>query len=548
MESIPKKSVPPETIEQSQEKVPDLPGAFSFFWLKLWRGNPPGLGLLTVAIVTALTMLVPILYVVIRGIQGGADRWLRLLDTRIPILLQNTLSLTFVVTFFALFIGVTLAFLVIRTDLPGRKAWQWLLALPLLIPPYVGAITYIIIFGPTGWIRDWLGSPLFNIYSFWGVAFVLILFTYPYVYLITSAALKRSNLNYEEAARIAGLHYGQVFWKVTLPLLRPAMGAGAILVALYVLSDFGAVAALRYTTFTAAIYFQMGNYDQVAAAILSVLLIAITLVFIWGEAKTREKQRFYQSKGTPRQAPVSELGHYKLPLLFYVIAIFTLAVVLPLAVLFYWSSVGITRGAIDSRFWGFAWNSVFMAGSASVLCMILALPVVYLKSRNPSIVSTFVDKLAYAGYALPGVIVALGIIFVFNQYIPFLYGTAALVIVAYVIRFLPQNMQAAEAALTAVSPRLDEAGRMAGYSPWQVMMRVTLPLITPGLLAGSALVFVSAIKELPATLLLRPPGMDTLAVRIWIDASEGFYQTAAPAALLLVLLSIIPLRWMLKKY
>ncbi|KAB2951167.1 iron ABC transporter permease [Heliorestis acidaminivorans] len=522
--------------------------AFSGFWLNLWKGNPPGTFLLLVSLLTGLAMLVPLSYVFIRGIQGGVDRWLNLLDTRIPILLYNTLSLTIVVTFFAIVIGLSLAWLVIRTDLPGRKTWQWLLALPLLIPPYVGAITYIIIFGPRGWVRDWLGAPLFNIYDFWGVVFVLTMFTYPYVYLITSAALKRYNLNYEEAARAAGLSYRHVFIKAVFPLLRPAIGAGAILVALYVLSDFGLVAMMRYTTFTAAIYYQMGNYDQVAAAILSVVLILITLLFIWAEAKTREKQRFYQSKGTPRQAPLIELGWWKGPLLAYASIIFGLAVFVPLSVLAYWASVGLTEGVIDQRFWGFAWNSFYMAGMASLICMFLALPVVYMKSRNPSIVSTVVDKLAYAGYALPGVIVALGIIFLFNQYIPFLYGTAALVITAYVIRFLPQNMQAADAALSQVSPRLDEAARISGFRPWQVIVKVILPLVTPGLLAGGALVFVSAMKELPATLLLRPPGMDTLAVRIWVDASEGFYQTAAPAALLLILLSIIPLRWMLSKY
>ena len=153
-----------EKIHTSKAEVRGLPRALSHFWLRIWRGNPPGVVLASLAFVTGFLMFLPIIYVIVRGLQGGKDRWLRLLDTRIPILLQNTLSLTLIVTIFAIIIGVSLAWLVIRTDLPGKKIWVWLLALPLVIPPYVGAITYIIIFGPTGWVRDWLGSPLFNMY------------------------------------------------------------------------------------------------------------------------------------------------------------------------------------------------------------------------------------------------------------------------------------------------------------------------------------------------------------------------------------------------
>ncbi len=180
--------------------------------------------------------------------------------------------------------------------------------------------------------------------------------------------------------------------------------------------------------------------------------------------------------------------------------------------------------------------------------MILALPIVYLRSRYPSVISQSIEKLSYAGYALPGVIVALGIIFIFNQYIPFLYNTYYLVAIAFVIRFLPQAMQSTDASLSLISPRIDEAARSLGQPSWKVMIRVIIPSILPGILAGGALVFVSSIKELPATLLLRPPGFDTLAVRIWVETSEAVYHMAAPAALLIVLVSIIPLRYLLKKY
>ncbi len=520
----------------------------SRFRLYIWRGNPPGFVPEALALFTALVMFIPILYVMVRGFQGGWERWLSLLDTRIPQLLWNTLSLTAAVSLGALLIGVVAAWLVTRTDLPYRRTWAWLLALPLVIPPYVGAISYIIIFGPQGLLRNILGHSPVDIYSFGGVALVLTLFTYPYVYLITSAALKRFNLNYEEAGRIAGLSYPQVFLKIILPLLRPAMGAGFLLVALYTLADFGLVSMLRYTTFTTAIYFQTGSFDRHSAAVLSMVLIMITLVILGLEYRTRSRQKYFQTAGSYREPDPLQLGRWRPAALAGLGIIAAAALGLPLSVLVYWSYYGIARGALDSRFLEYSYHSLLTAGAAAAACAVLALPLVYLKSRHPSVLSSFYEKLALAGYALPGVIIALGMVFIFNNYIPALYGTAVVLVLAYIIRFLPQAMQAESSSLNQVSPRLDEAGRSLGYSPWQVVTRLILPLIRPGVLAGMALVFVNAVKELPATLLLRPPGMDTLAVRIWIEASEGFYEMAAPASLLIIIVSALPLKWLISRF
>ncbi|WP_017729366.1 ABC transporter permease [Halalkalibacterium ligniniphilum] len=527
-------------------------------WLQLWNGNPPGTILLMMAGLTGILMAIPIVYVVWRSLFAGTDRWMRLLDSRIPQLLWNTLSLTLMVTIFAVTIGVSLAWIVNRTNLPGRKNWQWLLALPLVIPPYVGAVAYILIFGPRGWIwrywneNDWLnqvfGDYPLNVYTFWGVFFVLTMFTFPYVFLIASASLRKMNRNFEEVARSQGMTTSQIFLRVNLPFLRPAIGAGAILIALYVLSDFGAIAMLRYTTFTAAIYYQMGSYDNLSATVLSVVLILLTLVILWIEARTRKKQKYYQTTNTFQEPDILSLGKWKWPVFFYVSVVFLFSVALPIVVLVYWSVIGIGAGALDSRFWGFAWNSLRVSGMAAFFCMVLALPVVYLRSRYPSTISTLVEKMSYAGYALPGVIVALGVIFIFNQYIPALYNTYYLIAIAFVIRFLPQAMQSTDASLSLISPRIDEAARSLGQPPWKVLYKVIIPSILPGILAGGALVFVSSIKELPATLLLRPPGFDTLAVRIWVETSEAVYHLAAPAALLIILVSIIPLRYLLKKY
>lgn len=493
-------------------------------------------------------MLLPIFYVLLQGREAGRERWLELWDVRIPGLLWNTLSLTFTVTAGTVVIGVITAFLVVRTDLPGRRWWRWILALPLVIPPYVGAMTYIMIFGPAGWMKEFWGFTPLPIFQFPGVALVMTLFTYPYVYLITASSLRKLNANLEEAALSQGCSYPGIFSQVVLPMLRPAIGAGSILVSLYVLSDFGAIAMLRYTTFTAAIYYQMGSFDRTGAAILSVVLILITLILLWLEWKTRSRIRFDQQQRTYRPPLRLSLGLWKWPALFFTSAVATAAVFLPLAILLRWTAQGIQTGALDTSFWGYTLNSLTTAGAAAVLSILLALPVIYLKARHPSWLTTAIDKAVYGGYALPGVIVALGIVFVFNRFFPAWYGTLVLLITAYVMRFLPQAAQAGEASLQLVSPRMEEASQSLGLPSWKTLLKVTLPLIGPGLLAGGALVFVSSMKELPATLLLRPAGYDTLAVRVWIQASEGLYHLAAPSALLLVLVSVIPLRWMMNKY
>ncbi len=367
---------------------------------------------------TSIVMAFPIFYVVIRSLTAGLDRWNRLLDTRIPGLLWSTMSLAVSVTLLSGVVGISLAWLLHRYQLPGGKIWLWLLSLPLLIPPYVGAMTYVIVMGPTGWVSDVLGKPLFPIYSFWGTLFVLTAFTYPYVLLITSASFKKMSASYEEAARSLGMSSREVFWKVYIPMLRPAMGASGILVFLYVLSDFGAVSMLRYNTFTSAIYYQMGSYDTLSATVLSTILIAITASVMWLENRTRKKQRYYQSGGSQR--PHRKISpEQKKPWIFiWFSLVLVLAFIIPMIVLIYWSKQGIMAGALDSRFWEYALNSMKVAGLAAGISMILGLPIAYLKSRNPSIFTSVMDRFSYSGYALPGVIVALGLIVVFNRYIP----------------------------------------------------------------------------------------------------------------------------------
>lgn len=524
---------------------------------KIWNGNIPSPSLLTVAVLIAIVMTVPLIYVIYQSFMAGADSWMRLISNRIPQLLWNTLSLSVTVTALSSFIGVTLAWIVNRTDLPGRKIWKGLLALPVVIPPYIGAVTYIIVFGPRGWVFHLLNRTAtqvrelpFTIFSFAGVVLVMTLFTYPYVFLITGSAMRKTSSAYEEVSRSLGHNGFTTFIKVILPLLVPSIGASSILVFLYVLSDFGAVSMLRYVTFTSAIYFQRAGFDIPSAAVLSLVLIAITLIVLFIEKLVKKKKVYHQSKGIVKEPKTVKLHRFKLPALVFVVFIFSISILLPVSVLVYWTLLGLQtgQGLYNTEFLGYTLNSFRVAGSAAAVSIVLSVPVVFLYARHRSVVSSILYKLTYTGYALPGVIIALGLVFLFNNHIPFLYRTVTLVVLAQVIRFMPQVLQSGEAAISLVSPRMEESARSLGQSTWKVLLTVTLPSMLPGLLAGGALVFVSALKELPATLMLRPPGFDTLAVRVYYQASEALYIQAAPGALLIIVISLFPLHYLLKNY
>lgn len=529
--------------------------SLSSIWKYSWNGKTPHKGLLSLGIFSASLMALPLLYVLIKGIFADSSTWSMLINTSMPTLLWNTIKLTVLTTVTSTILGLILAVLVERTDLPFASLWKWLLVTPLVIPPYIGAFAYISLIGPAGLVPKKIGEFLAisyyelaipSIYSFGGIWFVMTIFTFPYVFLLVRSGLNKMNANVEESARLSGLSSIQLFRKLLFPLLRPSIVAGGLLVALYVLSDFGAIGMLRYSTFTYAIYNQLtSRFDQAGAAILSFVLILITVVIIWLEWRTRGKMKFYQTVGTYRKPKVIKLNKWKWPIFGLVLLVFLAAVIIPIGVLIYWSIEGIANGALTSDFIGYFKNTVISSFLAATIATILALPLAYLRSRYTGPFSNLLARISYSGYALPGVVVALGMIFFFNQYFPILYGTVFILILAFVIRFLPQSMQAQEAALSQISPNIDDASRGMGYSGIKTMWKVVLPVIKSGIFTGWALVFVSSVKELPATMILRPIGFETLSFRIWVEAGEGFYEMAAPAALILIIISLIPIKLLL---
>jgi len=524
-------------------------------------GSSPRLAL--AAGLVALFVGIPLVYIFVRALAADADDWQRLLGFRIWVLMANTLGLVLAVTLGALLIGVSMAYLTERTDLPGRHVFRWLLALPLAIPAYIGGIVHLALLRPHGGLipqalESIFGQPL-DIPSplgFWGSAFILSLFTFPYVYLLSGAAFRSLHASLEEASRVFGRTRWGTFWSVTLPALRPGLLAGALLVALDILAEYGTVALLRYETFSSAIFVQLsGRYDRSAASILSGVLVSMAVIILWAELRIQGQRRFTQMESSWRPAPLTNLAKWRFLALLAVLGVVTTSLLVPVSVLAAWSLQAFldpqTLSSVlrtgSQGFTSFVWNSLWTSSLAALLAIGLSLPVALFAIRYPSRLSRFIARFSQVGYAIPGVVIALSLVLLVNRSIPWLYATPFVVVIAYVLRHMPQAVRASESSLSQLSASLEEAARTLGRTSFQALYQVTIPLILPGLLAGGALVFLTSLKELPATLLLRPAGFDTLAVRVWIWAADGFYVQAAPAALFLVLASALPLSFLLRR-
>jgi iron(III) transport system permease protein len=501
--------------------------------------------LLTVpALATVGAVLLPLAYLVVRAAGADRDAWEVLDVDRTGPLVFDTGALVAVVVLCAAAIGIPLAWLVVRTDVPGRAFWAVAAALPLVIPSYVAALVLLGALGPRGLLQDLLEEPLGverlpEIYGLPGAAVALTLSTYPYVFLLTAAALRDLDPALEEAARSLGHTRFAAFRRVTLPALRPSVAAGCLLVALYVLSDFGAVSLMDYPALTRSIYLQyQALFDREPAAVLSLVLVCLAALVLVLESRFRRRARYHRaSPGAARASAPVALGHWRWPALAFCSLVVGVFLVLPIGVLTYWTWEAVPLDRPVGLPWEQALNSVLASSVAAGIAAVAVLPVAFLSQRHPAPWTRVLERASFTANALPGIVIALSLVFFGARYGGILYQTLAMLVFAYVVRFLPQALAATGAAIRTVDPRVEEAARGLGHRELSVLARVTVPLIRPGLLAGAALVFLSAMKELPATLLLRPIGFDTLATEIWTATSVAAYTEAAPAALLLVAVS-----------
>ena len=503
------------------------------------------------ATVVAAAMLLPIVYLVIRTLGTGEEAADLLFRMRVLETLGRTVLLALAVAGACAVLAVPVAWLTVRTDLPFRRVWSVLTVLPLVIPSYVGGFVVIAALGPRGMLQEYIVGPLGverlpEIYGFVGAFLTLTFLSYPYVLLSIRAALWGLDPSLEETSRSLGISSRTTFFRVILPQLRPAIAAGALLVALYVLSDFGAVSLLRFETFTYVIYLQFEAGARALAAVSSLVLVVAALAILVMEARTRGQSRYYRiTGGTVRPAGLLKLGRWRWPALTFCSLVVLLALVMPIAVLGYWLGRGVVHGESLGLGWGSALSSIYVSGLAAVAAIVASLPIAILTIRYASNISALLERITYVGFALPGIVIALALVFFGANYVSPLYQTLGLLIFAYVVLFLPAALGAVRASLLQVSPNVEEAARGLGKGHLQVLTKITLPLILPGIVAGAALVFLITMKELPATLILSPIGFKTLATSIWSAAEAAFFTQAAAPALLLIALSSVPLAFLM---
>ncbi len=513
------------------------------------RGGTSAAVATTLASIVAAGVLLAPAYLVFRTVQGGNDSLDILLRSRTLELVFHTGGLAVAVAGASVVLSLPLAWLTTRTDLPFRGIWTVLLALPLAFPSYVAAFALVSALGPRGMLQDLLAplgvDSLPELFGFSGAWLVLTLISYPYVFLPLRAGFLGLDRSLEEAARGLGKGRLFVFLRVTLPSLRPALAAGAILSALYALSDFGAVSILRFDSLTRVIFVQYkSSFDRSGAAALGLLLVALAITLVWLESSTRGRAAYHTRNN--RGPATTRLGAWRWPALGLCGFVGFVGTILPASVITYWAVRGLSRGEDSGFELSAALNSLSASTLAAIFTLAAAIPVAFLAVRHRGTLTGLIEKATYSGFALPGIAIALALVFFGANYASLVYQTLGLLIFAYVIRFLPQAVGAARSALMQVNPNTEEAARGLGAGPPRVFFSVTAPQIFPGLSAGALLVFLTAMKELPVTLLLSPIGFDTLAIQIWSATSEAFFTRAAVPSLVLIALSSIAVVFMLR--
>jgi iron(III) transport system permease protein len=472
------------------------------------------------AFLIALLALLPV-FVLMQLASDSAE----IFDSRNLTVLGNTLALMGLTVVGAVMIGVPLAFFTAYVHMPLRRLWLILLAAPLAMPSYVGAFTLYFSFGRGGEIEQWLGIPMPPVSGLWGTALVMALYTYPFVMMTTRAALLSQDASLINASRTLGLSLGASIRRIVMPRLWNSVAAGALLAALYALSDFGTPAILGLDTFTRVIFVEYNAFGLSQAAMLSLQLMVIVILVLYLESRV---------KATPEQ-PGRHLLFWPTKVQRWLMQLaalppFLLAIVLPLVIFVTW----LLREGSGGFEWAYAWNSAYASFLAAMVAVVLALPVAHAALRGQA--GRLMERITYFGFGVPGIVMGTALVYL-GLKLPFLYQTLALLVIAYVLRFLPLAVGSVRTATENLDGGLVNAARVLGASPREAFMRVTLPLTLRGMVAGAALVFLEAMRELPATLMLGPTGFETLATYLWRVYEAGYFGHAALPGIMLVVIS-----------
>ncbi|MEM4780338.1 MAG: ATP-binding cassette domain-containing protein [Halalkalicoccus sp.] len=506
------------------------------------RERPP-LGTTLLAGAIAASVAVPVLYIAVVAASVEFDRAADLLfrEKTLGILL-NTLGLVVGVTLLSVLLAVPIACLTELTDLPYSRFWAVVVSLPLVVPSYIGAFSYISVWGPQGEVQSLLAplgvESLPEIYGLGGAIAILTLYNYPYVYITTRAALRSFDKTYLDAARSLDTRTWRAFLRAVIPFVRPGITAGALLVALYAVGDFGTPAMLQLDVFTRVIYVEYNAFGREYASLLAMHLVAVALVILAIESGIRGDDTLHGSARGSTEEYALSLGRWKWPAFAFLVLLAGATLLFPIGVLTMWlvrmPDVYAPALAFEPSY---AINSVTVSAAAALVAALAAIPVAYLSARYASRLVALFERATYIGYAVPGVVIGLSLIYFSTRYAGALYQTLPLLVFAYVVLYLPQAVGSTRTGVLHVNPRLVEAARSLGCGSTGAFRHVVFPLIVPGIVAGAALVFLTAMKELPATLLLGPAGFETLATFIWRIERSAYYGFAAVPALVLLCVS-----------
>ncbi|WP_312919696.1 ABC transporter permease [Stutzerimonas nitrititolerans] len=516
----------------------------------------------------AALVLLPLSVLLFSWYEIDSGIWAHLWETQMARLLVNTVVLLLGVGVGVTLLGVSLAWLTSLCEFPGRRWLDWALMLPFAIPAYVLAFVFIGLLdfaGPVQTLaREWFGSSVRfpPVRSTGGVILVLVLVFYPYVYLLARSAFIAQGKGLMEAARVLGQSPWQAFWSVALPMARPAIGAGLALAMMETLADFGAVSVFNFDTFTTAIYKTWYGFFSLTSAtqLASLLLLAVALV-LYGERRARGIAR--PANDRARSAALYHLRGLKaLAASGWCLLVFLCAFVIPVLQLLVWLW---QRGRfdLDERYLGLILHTLYLGGMAALITVAVALLLAFARRQAPVRSIRGAVALANLGYALPGSVLAVSIMLAFSYLDrelviplsgwlggagkPILLGSIGALLLAYLIRFMAVAFGPLESSLARIRPSLPQASRSLGVGGPRLFFRVYLPLLLPGTLSAALLVFVDVLKEMPATLLMRPFGWDTLAVRIFEMTSEGEWARAALPALSLVLVGLLPVILLIRR-
>lgn len=516
--------------------------------------------------VTALLVLMPLLVIALSWHSAQAEVWQHLINTGLTRLLKNTLMLMLGVGVMVMLLGVSLAWLTAVCEFPGRKWLDWALVLPLAVPTYVVAFVSLGLMSYSGPVltlwRQVFGAQAWypEIRSTLGVILVMSAVLYPYVYMLSRSAFLQQGRSLADTARVLGLSPWQSFTRVVLPMARPAIVAGMALALMEALADFGAVAVFNYDTFTTAIYKSwFGFFNlQAAAQLASLLLLFVTLALL-AEQKARGNRQLHTAVSRDKTR-IQLRGMRAWLATAYCFCVLAIAFIVPVSQLVIWV-VQTQFSGFDKRFMQLVQHTFILGFCSALLVAAWALLVAFAQRLNRGPLLDSIVRLTALGYALPGSVLAVGVIMAFtfldrtvlwplfggSQAGQILVGSLAALLLAYGIRYFSVGLGPVQSGLERVRPHIQEVAHSLGCNQWMVLKRVYLPLLTPGLLTALVLVLVDVMKEMPATLLLRPFGWDTLAVRVYEMTSEGEWQRAALPALTLVAVSILPVALMIRR-